>query len=63
MLLLENSPPERFRIVAGQNRYGDLDEDRPVVDVLIHEVNGCAGDASAELERLSLCVHPFESGE
>ena len=63
MLDLEDAGGHAVDVVLGRDRDRSLEDDRAVVDALIDEMNGRAGDPHAVLDRLTLRVQPFERGQ
>ncbi len=60
MLLDEDARGQRVWCIAAHDRYGPLDDNRPVVELRGHQMNGNAGDGHAVLERLAGRLDPWE---
>ncbi len=56
VLLLQDARGERVRVIVIQHGHGALEDDDAVIEVLIDEMDGAAGDGAAVLEGLHLRV-------
>src|SRR5262245_50727555 len=63
MLHGEDAPADLLGAVFGADGYRSLDDDRPVVDVLVDEVHGRAGDLDPVVEGLALGIEALEGGQ
>jgi hypothetical protein len=63
VLLGEDAAGEGVGVVCGQNRDGALEDDDAVVEVLVDEMDGTAGDGYAVVEGLLLGVEAGKGGE
>src|SRR5579884_686661 len=63
VLLLEDAGGEGVRIVALEDGDGALQDDDAMVELLVDEVHGAAGDLHSVFEGLHLRVEPGEGGQ
>ncbi len=60
VLFFQNSGRERFYCIVIEHRHGGLNNDRPGIKILIHEVDRTAGNLDTVLERLVLRIESLE---